>query len=96
MKNLASNILIACLLVFAACKSNQTATPVETQPENPKPHWVTKRPIDGSNYTGIAAVSKLQYRLDYAQQAKSRALEDLASEIKVKVEVLALSTTYFK
>jgi len=55
-------------------------TPLAAQ----RPDWVVQRPIDRENYLGIGSASV--FEKDYAQQAKLKALEDLASEIMVNID----------
>ncbi|RLD42489.1 MAG: hypothetical protein DRI86_11570 [Bacteroidetes bacterium] len=50
------------------------------------PEWVKKRPVSQSNYIGIAKINKANYSDTYNQAAKKMALNDLASEISVKIE----------
>lgn len=74
------------VLLFFACKSQQPTQVIEESPIVSRPEWVRHRPITNEFYVGIAGASKQNGQFDYAQNAKSRALEDLVSEIKVKVE----------
>lgn len=55
------------------------------------PDWVKRRPVNSMYYTGIARVSRTQS--DYMEEAKNRALRDLASEIKVTVNASSLLKT---
>ncbi len=50
-----------------------------------KPDWVKKRPVSRLFYIGIAAVEKQAGRQDHIATAKSQALNDLVSEIEVKI-----------
>ncbi|KAA3613754.1 MAG: hypothetical protein DWQ05_15870 [Calditrichaeota bacterium] len=50
-----------------------------------KPKWVKKRPVTRLFYIGIAAVEKQVGSQDHIQAAKSQALNDLVSEIEVKI-----------
>jgi hypothetical protein len=58
--------------------------PVEEPAEVARPSWVNARPVDDFNYIGIGLSPKS--RPDYQEAAKKNALNDLASEISVKVE----------
>ncbi|HEY8402725.1 MAG TPA: LPP20 family lipoprotein [Cytophagaceae bacterium] len=77
------------LLVLPSCRTarpvttNDTATVVTAEAK--KPAWVSKRPIDYRYYIGIGVASK-KNQLNYQQLAKKSAMEDLVSEIKVKIE----------
>jgi hypothetical protein len=74
---------IAILLFFAACKDKQAV--VRTTPvQPPPPAWVSSRPVSSADYVGIGLASKS--RSDFQEAAKKNALNDLASEISVKVE----------
>lgn len=80
---------VQALLVLAllgGCKSKQSVTqaeqPVSTGAE--RPAWVRSRPISDADYVGIGLCPKT--RPDYQETAKKNALNDLASEISVKVE----------
>ena len=78
--------LIGFIVLFVSCKSqqpNQTEVVVST---DDRPYWLKSRPIDHAYYVGISGTSKTNNEFDYASNTKSKALEDLASEIKVKVE----------
>lgn len=55
------------------------------------PDWVKQRPVNSMYYTGIASVSRTES--DYMEKAKTRALLDLASEIKVTVNANSLLKT---
>lgn len=52
----------------------------------PAPEWVGSRPHDPSYYIGIGTCSKQAQPLDYQTIAKKNALNDLASEISVRVQ----------
>ncbi|MBP8822527.1 MAG: LPP20 family lipoprotein [Flavobacteriales bacterium] len=79
-------LLIMAMACLPACKARQAAAPVEVPVtrEPPKPDWVTARPVSSAAYTGIGLASKS--RPDYQETAKKNALNDLASEISVRVE----------
>jgi len=78
--------LIGFVIFFVSCKSQQTQQPVVVVKEDLRPAWLKNRPIDNTYYIGISGTSKNDNQFDYAKNTKSKALEDLASEIKVKVE----------
>jgi len=73
---------IAVLLAFTACKDKQPV--VQTPVVQARPAWVASRPVSTSDYIGIGLANK--GRSDYQETAKKNALNDLASEISVKVE----------
>lgn len=79
--------LLIALLAVVACKGRQnTAGPTETQVNTgaEKPSWVRGRPVSDMDYIGIGLCPK--GRADFQESAKKNALNDLASEITVRVE----------
>ncbi|MDZ4752023.1 MAG: LPP20 family lipoprotein [Flavobacteriales bacterium] len=52
----------------------------------PAPQWISQRPQNPSNYIGIGSAYKASQPLDYAGVAKKNALNDLATEISVRVQ----------
>lgn len=77
----------AALLVLAACKGHKEAVkdPATTSAAGtPAPVWVSTRPSGDFDYIGIGSCPKA--RADYQESAKKGALNDLASEISVRVE----------
>lgn len=74
------------MLALLACKGRQgtVSAPVEVPQEAARPSWVQARPVDEYNYIGIGLCPKS--RPDYQESAKKNALNDLASEISVRVE----------
>lgn len=86
--------LFALLLVlfssqsFTGCKAGKNAAngeKVVTKPEA-APEWVGARPHNGAYYIGLGTCSKTTQPLDYQTIAKKNALNDLASEISVRVQ----------
>lgn len=71
-------IIPITLLLLTGC--SQKVQP----PENPKPAWLSAKPLPGGYYTGIGHSNKDGVN-NYIQTAKKSALEDLVSEIKVTV-----------
>ena len=63
----------------SATNDNRRATLVTMPPE-----WVSQRPVSQAYYTGIGGAAK-SMGVNYTQSAKKSALEDLISEIQVKV-----------
>lgn len=81
-------ILVVSLMSFTGCgngKDIQKGDKVVTAPES-APEWVGKRPNSGAYYIGIGTCSKVSQPLDYQAVAKKNALNDLASEISVRVQ----------
>lgn len=75
----------APFLLLAACGGGKKTvqTPVQ-QPIEQRPSWVGARPVADGYYIGIGMANK--NRPDVLETAKKNALNDLASEISVKVE----------
>lgn len=74
------------LLAFAACKGQKVAVDMQTTDPTgrPQPDWVSARPSGDFDYIGIGGCPKT--RPDFQESAKKSALQDLASEISVRVE----------
>ena len=66
------------------CKSKKNLSESEISSKK-SPEWVSQRPISSSYYVGIGVASILKNPTDYASIAKNNALNDLASEIEVKI-----------
>jgi len=85
MKLLSKYTLFLGIILLAACGGKDTVKTVVPPPQ-PKPEWVSSRPVNSSFYIGIATCSKVTQPADYQAIAKKLALNDLATEISVKVE----------
>lgn len=85
MKSFSLYFLFFALVIFGSCGSKETVKTVVPPPQ-PKPEWVSSRPVNSAYYIGIATCSKVTQPLDYQAIAKKLALNDLATEISVKVE----------
>jgi len=72
-------------MCLGSCGSKDSVKTVVPPPQ-PKPEWVSSRPVNSAYYIGIATCSKITQPLDYQAIAKKLALNDLATEISVKVE----------
>ena len=75
------------IFTLSACKGHQEVVkPAETEINTTadKPAWVRSRPISDMDYVGIGVCPKS--RTDHMESAKKTALNDLASEISVRVE----------
>ncbi|MFM7311413.1 MAG: LPP20 family lipoprotein, partial [Flavobacteriales bacterium] len=72
-----------CLIWIAviSCAGKKSAVSNKDQ----VPEWVKARPLSSDYYTGIASVDK-RYQLDYQAEAKRKALDEMASEISVRVQ----------
>jgi hypothetical protein len=81
-------ILSMVIALFAACKGKKDTTSASQKStiEVPAPEWVGNRPHSSSFYIGIGSCSKFSQPYDYQTIAKKNALNDLASEISVRVQ----------
>lgn len=85
---------LIALLLCAGCKGGKEvvqSTPPTGQAATPRPAWVSSRPSGDLDYIGIGSCPKA--RTDYQESAKKNALNDLASEISVRVEGNSLLST---
>ena len=85
---------IVLALLVVACKGRQPAVPPAAQEKAisfPKPDWVSSRPVSDAYYIGVGLSPKS--RPDALESAKKSALNDLASEISVRVEGNSLLST---
>ena len=79
-----TRIYFYTLMLLVACKGRQGTVMNEPVAEVSRPAWVLARPVDDLDYIGIGSCPKA--RADYQESAKKNALNDLASEISVRVE----------
>jgi hypothetical protein len=81
-------LMFLMVALMAACKGNKETVAAGSQStsETPPPEWVGNRPHSGSHYIGIGSCSKFSQPYDYQTIAKKNALNDLASEISVRVQ----------
>jgi hypothetical protein len=79
---------IILMLSFSGCGTGKGAVKGEEVVAAPQtaPEWVASRPHDPGYYIGIGTCSKVSQPLDYQTIAKKNALNDLASEISVRVQ----------
>jgi LPP20 lipoprotein len=76
------------LMSFSGCGASKGAVKGEKEVTVPTaaPEWVGSRPHNSGYYIGIGTSSKTAQPLDYQAIAKKNALNDLASEISVRVQ----------
>ena len=79
-----TRIYFYTLMLLVACKGRQGTVMNEPVAEVSRPAWVLARPVDDLDYIGIGSCPKA--RADYQESAKKNALNDLSSEISVRVE----------
>ncbi len=75
------------LAILSGCGSKDTVkTTVPDNATNVRPEWVGQRPFSSGYYIGVGSSSKKAQPLDYQSIAKKNALNDLATEISVRVQ----------
>lgn len=81
-------IALAACMSFAGCGAGKNVVNGEKIVTAPAeaPEWVGMRPHNAAYYIGIGTCSKMSQPLDYQTIAKKNALNDLASEISVRVQ----------
>jgi hypothetical protein len=79
---------LALVVLLNSCGNSEgaTSTAKPANVQEPKPSWVDQRPVNGAYYIGVGSASKRTQPLDYQAIAKKNALNDLASEISVRVQ----------
>ena len=75
--------LLGCLL--PGCGDKQTVATPE-KPVATRPPWLDARPVNSAYYIGIGNCSKTAQPLYYQNIAKKNALNDMATEISVRVQ----------
>lgn len=76
--------LLFLLVILGGCSPSVTNSSLKTDLQNPRPEWLTAKPVSPSYYIGIGHGVK-DGSNNYIQMAKKSALEDLVSEIKVNI-----------
>lgn len=74
------------LLLFWSCSGSQKTSTSQKQQFDPAPTWVSQRPHDSGYYIGVGSSNKKAQPLDFQSIAKKNALNDLATEISVRVQ----------
>ncbi len=72
------------LFFLVGCSPSLTNNSIKTDLQNPKPDWLSAKPSQDRYYIGIGHSAKDGVN-NYIQSAKSSALEDIISEIRVTV-----------
>jgi hypothetical protein len=88
------NIVFGFLLLLLLTNCNSKKQASQSEIYSTQPEWVDKKPIDPQYYFGVGKADKRYHSAEYQQAAKKMALEDLASEIEVKLD--AKSVLYQK
>jgi outer membrane lipopolysaccharide assembly protein LptE/RlpB len=78
------NRLLLIFLIIVGCSPSATKSSNKSDPQKLKPVWLTAKPIQPGYFVGIGHSSK-DGSNNYIQSAKTSALEDLVSEIKVNI-----------
>lgn len=78
------NRLYFILIVCLGCSPSLTNNSLKTDLQNPRPEWLSAKPMQDRYYIGIGHSAKDGIN-NYIQSAKSSALEDIISEIRVTV-----------
>lgn len=86
IKHISLFFLFALGVVFSSCGDKQAGKTDSKVEVAPKPQWVDQRPFNNAYYIGVGSCSKTAQPMDYQNIAKKNALNDLASEISVKVQ----------
>ncbi len=86
-------LFILVIAVLTSCGSSKKLSKHDEQMLN-APIWVKSRPINGLYYIGIAKINKSSYQNDYIEAAKRIALNDLASEISVKIQSNSIVSSF--
>lgn len=74
----------AAAALLYSCSPSITNTSLKSDLQNPRPDWLTAKPVQSAYYIGIGHSVK-DGTNNYIQTAKKSALEDLVSEIKVNI-----------
>lgn len=78
------NRIFLVAIIFFGCSPSLTNTSLKTDLQNPRPPWLSAKPVQDQYYIGIGHSAKDGIN-NYIQSAKKSALEDIISEIKVTV-----------
>lgn len=82
-----ASLLLATVLMVSMAFSCKTGKPLaEDESLNPRPDWMTNRPVSGAYFIGIGSASKTMQPLDFDDVARKNALNDLAQGIRVRVQ----------
>lgn len=76
--------LLFIFLIISGCSPSATKSSLKSDPQKVKPSWLTAKPVQPGYFVGIGHGTK-DGSGNYIQSAKSSALEDLVSEIKVNI-----------
>ena len=87
MRAYSALLLFIGFFLWACGGGKQTSSSSSKKPVyDPAPDWVHQRPHDGAYYIGVGSSNKKTQPLDFQTIAKKNALNDLATEISVRVQ----------
>ena len=72
--------------IFFSCGGGKQTAASKRVVYDPAPEWVSQRPHDGAYYIGVGSSNKKTQPLDFQTIAKKNALNDLATEISVRIQ----------
>lgn len=78
-----SRLLLVCVIIFG-CSPVANKSSLKSDLQKSRPAWLSAKPVQAGYYAGIGHGAK-DGSNNYIQSAKSSALEDLVSEIKVNI-----------
>lgn len=79
-----NRIIILVIPVFLGCSPSLTNSSLKSDLQNPRPGWLSAKPMQDQYYIGIGHSVKDGIN-NYIQSAKKSALEDIISEIRVTI-----------
>jgi LPP20 lipoprotein len=77
--------ILVLMSSFSGCKTGKEITETAVNSAT-APDWVNTRPVASGYYIGLGSCSKVAQPADYQNIAKKNALNDLATEISVRVQ----------
>ena len=80
--------LLSILTLLFSCKASKEIVTENTEfsTDQTMPDWVKNHPVSADYYIGVGFGNKNGQNLEYREQAKKNALNDLASEISVTIK----------
>jgi hypothetical protein len=85
------HLLVACsflifTIILLGCGNYENIAKTPDPKVQERPTWIDERPHNSAYYIGIGSSSKISQPTDYQMTAKKNALNDLATEISVRVQ----------
>ncbi len=94
--NLRLGVFILCASLLNACGAEKHTSGIHRREVVSPPEWVSQRPNDISSFIGIGSCNKKTQPLEFQSIAKKNALNDLATEISVRVQGATIMNTQEK